>query len=336
MSSPRRLALPRSGRRAHHTTIATLAFGLSLATSSAAGAEAQTSPGSPAPAARPAPYSLPFGLRPVVAPTDLRLDTSIARYEDRAANGGLGVASIVTASYRIPGTGPEGAGLAPLVRVTLAADAPPAGSGGLALVNPLVGAGYAVKLGGGFRLNAFLGMTIPVGMGGGDTPDQGTLAARSKGPNARAQLDNALFGVNDFTVIPGFGAAWVRDGWTIQLEATLLQLTRVRGEALQKEASKTNMTTGLHVGYFVLPSMSLGGELRYQRWLNAPFAVERDQSGASRDALTFALGPRFHFEVAGIGWLRPGLSYQRALDRPLAAAAPNYHIVQIDIPFVFK
>ncbi len=266
----------------------------------------------------------------------IRLDTSIARYEDRSATGGLSSASLLTASYRIPGTGPQGAGLAPLVRVALAADSPPSGTDGLALVNPLVGAGYAVKLDGGFRLNAFLGLTVPIGMGGGSSPDAGALDARTKGPNTRAQLDNALFSVNDFTVIPGFGAAWVAHDWTIQAEATVLQLTRVRGEAVQREASKTNLTTGLHVGYFLLPSLSIGGELRYQRWLNAPFAVEKDPTGASRDAMTFAIGPRFHVEVGNVGWLRPGISYQRGLDRPLAAAAPNYHIVQIDIPFVFK
>lgn len=299
-------------------------------------AEPRSEPAPEAPVARPAPYSLPWGLRPVIAPTVVRLDTSVARYEDRSAEGGLGVASLLTASYRIPGTGPQGAGLAPLVRVAVTADSPPSGTGGLALVNPLVGAAYAVKLDHGLRLNAFLGMTIPAGMGGGNSPDAGALAARAKGPNVRAQLDNALFGVNDFTVIPGVAVAWVHSGWTVQAEATLLQLTRVRGEALQKEASKTNMTTGLHAGYFVAPSLSLGAELRYQRWLNAPFAVERDASGASRDTLTFAVGPRFHIEVGDVGWLRPGISYQRALDRPLAAAAPNFHIVQIDVPFVFK
>ncbi len=326
-------------RTHHHSkTLALAAFAFTLTLPAMARAEAPE-PGptaAKAPAAPPAPYSLPWGLRPIIAPTVVRLDNSIARYEDRAGIGGLSTASLLTVSYRIPGTGPQGAGLAPLVRVALAADSPPSGTGGLALVNPLMGAGYAVKLDGGFRLNAFVGLTVPVGMGGGDRPAAGSLDARTKGPNTRAQLDNALFGVNDFTVIPGLGAAWVRDGWTVQLEATLLQLTRVRGEAVQKEASKTNMTTGLHVGYFVLPSMSLGGELRYQRWLNAPFAVERDPTGASRDAMTVAFGPRFHFEFGSVGWLRPGIAYQRGLDRPLAAATPNYHIVQVDIPFVFK
>lgn len=96
------------------------------------------------------------------------------------------------------------------------------------------------------------------------------------------------------------------------------------------------MTTGLHVGYFILPSMSVGTELRYQRWLDAPFAVERDPTGASRDTLTVAVGPRLHLEVGSVGWLRPGVSYQRGLDRPLAAANPDYHIVQIDVPFLFK
>lgn len=64
--------------------------------------------------------------------------------------------------------------------------------------------------------------------------------------------------------------------------------------------------------------------------------MERDPTGASRDATTFALGPRFHLEVGDVGWLRPGVAYQRALDRPLASAALNYHIVQIDVPFMFK
>ena len=76
--------------------------------------------------------------------------------------------------------------------------------------------------------------------------------------NARAQLDNALFAVNDLALIPGFGAAYVSGGLTVQVEITLLQLMRVRGEAAQPEASKTNMTTGLHGGYFFLPQLSAG------------------------------------------------------------------------------
>jgi hypothetical protein len=205
----------------------------------------------------------------------------------------------------------------------------------VAIVNPLVGAAYAIKLDGGFRLNAFLGATIPVGGGGGDSPDAGAANSRVKGLNARAQMDNALFAVNDFTVVPGLGAAWIGGGLTVQAEVTLLQLMRIRGDAVQKESMKTNSTAGLHVGYFVIPELSLGAELRYQRWLNAPIAVDNDKTDATRDSVSIAVGPRAHFKLGDVGWLRPGIAYQRGFDKPLAASTPNYHIVQLDLPFFF-
>lgn len=287
---------------------------------------------------KPAPVSLPWQVRPIGAATVLRSDTSLAFYENAASQRGTTVASLLTAAYRIPGTGPATAGLAPFVRVAFVADSPPQGRGaksGATLVNPLVGAAYAFKLERGFRLNAFLGATIPIGGGGGDTPDVRAANARSKGLNARAQLENALFAVNDFTLVPGFGAAWVGGGLTVQAELTLLQLMRVRGDAVQKESMKTNFTSGLHVGYFVLPQLSIGTELRYQRWLKAPLAVDADTTHASRDTLSFAVGPRVHIKLGEVGWLRPGIAYQRGLDKPLAAATPNYHIVQFDLPLFF-
>ena len=62
-------------------------------------------------------------------------------------------------------------------------------------------------------------------------------------------------------------------GFTAQVEATLLQLTRVKGDkrppGLPKnpDKSKTNFTMGVHVGYFIMPMLSVGGEIRHQRWL---------------------------------------------------------------------
>jgi hypothetical protein len=197
------------------------------------------------------------------------------------------------------------------------------------------GASYAVSLGGGVRASAFLGATIPVGMGGGDSPDAGALDARKQGPQARAAMDNALFAVNDFTVIPGIDVAFVRSGFTAQAEATVFQLTRVRGSAAQPESSKTNFTCGLHLGWFALDSLSIGAEIRYQRWLNAPIAVDKDPTHASEDNLTFAFGPRFHVPVGEKMWVRPGVSFARAVDKPMASAAQNYDILQLDVPVVF-
>ena len=298
---------------------------------------ATTTPDAPTSPPKPPPYSVPWQLRPIVAPTVLRSDTSVALYEDVGGQRGSTVVSVFTASYRIPGTGPPSAGLAPVVRVAVVGDDPAPGNsarGAVTIVNPLVGAAYAIKLDGGFRLNAFLGATVPIGAGGGNSPSPGAANSRIKGVNARAQLDNALFAVNDFTLIPGFGAAYVGGGLTVQVEITVLQLMRVRGGAAQREASKTNMTTGLHVGYFFLPQLSVGGELRYQRWLNAPFAVEKDTTDATRDTLSVAVGPRAHIKLGSL-WLRPGIAYQRGLDKPLAASTPNYHIVHVDLPLFF-
>jgi hypothetical protein len=289
----------------------------------------------PPPPGKPPPYSLPWQLRPVIAPRVVRGETTIARYEDSGGNGGATVAAIVTAAYRIEDT-KDATGLAPMVRVAWVTDDPAPGNrarGGAVFVNPLVGAAYALRFD-ELRVNAFFGVTVPVGGGGGDAPDPGSANSRAKGLPARAQMDNALFAVNDLTVIPGVGVAWVAHGVTVQAEATLLHLIRVRGSNVQAESSKTNFTSGVHVGYFVVPELSVGTELRYQRWINAPFAVEKDPTEAIRDNLSFAVGPRAHVK-AGDVWLRPGVSYGRGLDKPLAASTPNYHLVQIDVPVLF-
>src|SRR5262252_6989511 len=105
---------------------------------------AQEAPPAPAPAP-PAPYSLPWQLRSVMASTSLRSDTSLASYEDASAAHGLTVATNLSASFRVPGTssGTRGTGLAPLVRFAFVGDSPPSGAGGTAIVNPLLGVTYA-------------------------------------------------------------------------------------------------------------------------------------------------------------------------------------------------
>ncbi len=283
----------------------------------------------------PSPYSLPWQLRPVTGATALRSDSSFASYQNAAAQGGFTVVSTLAASYRIPGTGDApGTGLAPVLKLAAVNDSSPSGPGGFAVVNPLVGATYARVLGSGFRASGFLALTIPVGMGGGDTPDKTLVAARSAGQYARSAMDNALFAVNDLALIPGVDVAYVAHGVTVQIEATLFELLRVRGAAAQAETTKTNFTTGLHVGYFVVDALSLGADLRYQRWLNAPIAVDHDPTGTLVDNLTFGVGPRLHFALAPGTSIHPGISFSRGLDKPMAGAA-NYDVVQLDVPVLF-
>jgi hypothetical protein len=284
----------------------------------------------------PSPYSIPFQLRPVMAATAVRSDNSFDSYENNNAAKGFGFVSELSGSYRIPGTGEgKGTGLAPLVKLTIVNDSPPANAtGGFAFVNPLAGGTYALNFGSGVRGSAFLGLTVPVGMGGGDTPDKGQKDARTAGVPIRAGLDNSLFAVNDFAVIPGLDIAYVSGGLTLQGEVTLFQLWRVRGAADQPEASKTNLTMGLHAGYFFADVISVGAELRYQRWLNAPIAVDHHAPNTSVDLLSMAVGPRFHFKLGEGVWIRPGLAYVRGFDAPMSKPR-NDNIIQLDVPVVF-
>jgi len=281
-----------------------------------------------APTPPSAPYSLPFQLRPAAAATTLRLDTAFAFYESPATHAsGFTTVPILSFSYKVI------KGFAPILRLGVTSNsAPDPTPSGFDFLNPVLGATYALELSPDFRLAFFLGFTIPIGGGGGNHPDPGDKAARGPaGLYARSAMDNAMFAVDDFTVFPGVDFAFVKGGFTAQAEATLFQLTRVRGSVDQTDSSRTNLTLGLHVGYFVIPAISLGAELRHQRWLSTPSTVTATPS--SRDATTIAVGPRFHFQVSKGKWLRPGVAFAFPLDDPMKKS--SYKIVQLDIPFSF-
>jgi hypothetical protein len=271
--------------------------------------------------AAPAPYSLPWQLRPAAATTAARVDSSIAMAKPTDT-----VATMLLGSFKVAPT------LAPLLRLGVVTNSPDGADGATVFVNPALGATWAPRIGDDLRLALFLGATVPVGQGGGDTPDAAAAAAVQSGVLARSAMDNAMFAVNYFTVFPGVGLAFVKHGFTAQAETTLLQLTRVRGENNpgSADSSRTNLTAGLHVGYFFATFLSLGADLRHQTWL----ANDSVPDGAARTHnTTLAIGPRLHFESEA-GWFRPGLSYTHPLDDPMSDA--GYQIVQIDLPFVFK
>jgi hypothetical protein len=274
------------------------------------------------------PYSLPWQLRPVALATAARLDSAIAHSGGAGAGrGGVAVASTLLGAWRVHEA------LAPFVRLGLVGHGAPDGSSGTSFLNPLVGVTYARPLPANLRLAVTLALALPLGTGGGNDPVSYLAAANRAGILARSALDNALFAVNDLVVVAGAGLAYLRAGFTAQLEWTLLQLNRVRGAEAQPDAFKTNSTMGLHLGYFAHRVVSLGAELRYQRWLSTPSFVASDATGASRDTLTVAVGPRLHFRVQAARWLRPGIAYVQGLDAPMATQ--SYRIVYLDLPFIF-
>ncbi len=288
-------------------------------------------PAAAAPAAPPAPYSIPWQLRSAGVANLVRLDTSAAFYKSAAdpSLSGSTVASTLAVSYKVTPS------LAPMIRFGVVQNQVPGPTlgGGSALLNPVVGVSYGSKFGSDWRYSAVLATLLPLGSAGDKAPGMDASgAALAAGIPARSGMDTAMFAVNYLAFAGGFDMAYVAHKLTVQAEATIVQLFRVRNKdaPTAADAARTNLMLALHTGYFVLPFLSLGAELRYQHWLSDIKAVQAN--AALREMTTVAVGPRFHFKVANI-WLRPGISYTRGLDDPMAAS--EYNIVQLDLPVIF-
>lgn len=280
----------------------------------------------------PAPYSLPWQLRPAIAATVLRLDGAVA-VQDHATT----LASTFLGAYKLV---PD---FSVLFRLAFVHNAPDHASSSTAMGNPLFGATFTPELAPGLRLPLFLGVTVPVGSGGGnpDNPLAGpngkiapppSYAAEGAGIYARSAMDNALFAVNYVGFVFGAGVAYMTHGLTVQAEVTLLQFARMRGQLIDKDEARTNFTSGLHVGYTIVKPLTVSAELRYQRWLSTPAAVVVDDS--KRDQMTVGVGVRTRFDaVPNKVILRPGVAYFNGVDDPMGKA--GYHIVFVDLPVSF-
>lgn len=285
---------------------------------------AQTARAEPAPP--PAPYAPPWQLRPTAAASVFRSDTAFAFYNDAMGNGATVVSSLL-ASYKV---GPT---LAPFVRIAVLHDTPTVGDGQSGLSNALAGVTWAPKLPAPFRLGVMGAVTAPIGTGGGNSPNVARAAANKAAVMARSSMDNAMFAVNDLSLIGGVSLAYVDSGLTLQVEATLFELIRVRGSDVQPDKTKTNFTSGIYAGYFLAKQISIGGELRYQRYLSTPKFVEADMTDTVRDTLSAAVGVRAHFKLDAKQWLRPGIAYGRGLDDPMTGR--SYQVVQVDVLYTY-
>jgi hypothetical protein len=279
----------------------------------------------PAPAPPPAPYSAPWLLRPFAIASSVRLDETLAFYEDPGT--GSSGTTAVTNLFATRKLNPRWAAM---IRQAFVHNSAAVGPSGSAFSNFLIGVNYVRPLSGPWRLNAFTATTIPIGTGGGDNPDPGDAAAISSAVPARSGMDNTLLAVNYWGAFAGGGVARVTPALTAQFELTVMQTVRVKGPETQ-DGGRTNLVGGLHLGHFFSPRVSLGGELRFQRWLSD--AAPARQNPDARAQLTFGIGPRLHFKVGDQRWLRPGLSYTRALDKPMTNS--GYDIVQLDVPYSF-
>ena len=303
--------------------IAAVALLLACVAPSLAAAQTQPAP-PPGPMAR-ARYSLPWNLRPAIAPNILRVDVALA-FQSAA----LSTATIFTGGGRpfasLPDLGIYG-------RLGVVTHAPDGVDSRAAFVNPLVFGLWTPQLAPGLRLPIFLGVTVPVGPGSDSSPEQ--RGAFGSGVYTRQAMDNAMFASNYFTVMGGAGVMWMGHGLTAQAEFTVLQLTRVWGESVDKDESRTNLTVGLHVGYQVVPWLTVSAEMHYQRWLSDPASVVGAAPAGNalrRDQLTVGGGVRGNFPV-GRFLLRPGVAFFIPTNGFMDSK--DYRILQFDLAVPF-
>jgi hypothetical protein len=308
--------------------VPTLAHAVDSPPSQASPSEPQLPAATPVPATPRPPYSLPWQLRLALPATVIRPDVSLAIREDM--NGNHGSTAVTTLLGAVQVAPP----FAVFARVGVLHDTSPAGEAAASFLNPLVGAMYSVKPLPELPMAFSLGITLPVGMGGGNTPDPSVAAATRAGFLARASMDNGLFAVNDLAIAPAVDIAYVAHGFTLQAEALLAQLIRVRGENFNPDSARTSATFGLHAGYFFAPEFSIGAEIRHQRWVSTPKLIAADTTGTLRDTTSFAVGPRFQLNLGRSATMRPGIVYMRGLDNPMTAQ--GYHIVMLDLLIRFN
>jgi hypothetical protein len=274
----------------------------------------------PKPSSRPKPgYSLPFAMRPALAPNVVRLDASYV-----AQDTALSYASVLSAGGRVA----KDFGI--YGRLGLVRDAKDGAESTTGLSNPLLMAVWAPEIAPKTRIALTAALAMPLGAGGGDDPSS-ARAAMAAGIYARQAMDNALFATNYITPIGGAAIAWVDKGWTLQAEATVLQLLRARGAAQDTDAARTNFTSGVNVGYLIAGLVNVNLEAHYQRWLTTPAAVSKDP--ARRDQLTVGGGFRFNVPIGEGALARPGIGYFMGIDDPMGAA--KYRIVSLDVPVLF-
>jgi len=244
-----------------------------------------------------APYALPWQLRPVGIVNVLRLDATPSTYRDKNDHAGFVTTSVLTASRVLTKQ------LMAVVRVTAIMNRP-VDADANNLANPVFGL-MQVSKHRHVKLGLFLAVTAPVGSGGSSQPNKFRQAANPVGALSRGAMDNALFAVNYSAVIPGIGAAYNAHQLTVQGEATLFALARVRGSSADNDVFRLNGTAGLSVGYTFAPNLAAIAELHYQRWL-----VNETVDAAvapARQNLSVMLGPRFTIKTRRLT-LRPGIA----------------------------
>jgi hypothetical protein len=267
------------------------------------------------------PYSLPFQLRSAIPSSSIRVDQVVTPYRSTTEEGVVGVTSL-GAAYKVIRTASIAARLA---LVEHSAN----GIGTTSIANPVV-SGMWGDGASPFRYALALSVALPLGAGGGNHPSPAIVSANQAAHLARFSMDGSWFSVNDTAVSAGGDLAYVFRGLTLQGEATVTQLFRVRGEQQAPDAYRANFLSGVHLGFWPVERLCIASEVRYQRWISTPAAVERDPF--ARHNLSIAAGLRTRIGSGSTRFL-PGIAYATGL----AGKVGNQHLhaVHVDLPVAF-
>ncbi|HEY0708931.1 MAG TPA: hypothetical protein VGG33_19130 [Polyangia bacterium] len=285
------------------------------------------------------PQSLPWQLRPMIAGNVVSVATAAAVFNDTQGNLDIAVPTVFAAIYQLTSH------WTPTIKLGVVRNnAPGAALDGTTLANPVLGATYTRALGAS-RIAVFGATTIPIGTGGGDSPNLRAAETNAAATAARP-ADSAMFAVDYLAGIVGVDVAYLGCDFTAQAEMTLLHFVRARGgdSGGATDAFRTQATLGVHVSYFFGTHFSLSSDLHHRRWLSSPTTANATPgphitfAGAGLNTTSAAVGPRFHFQLGQRGWVRPGLSFVRGFDArgfgaPLITAQAT--AVQLDIPVTF-
>jgi hypothetical protein len=197
-------------------------------------------------------------------------------------------------------------------------------------VNPSLGVILAFPVGSLFRFAASTAVGFPLATDG-DANDADGLFLQRQGALARSSMDNNAFSPNDLGVPTGLSLAFVNRGLTAQVDGTIIASGRVKGAGTDGDGAKVNSTFGFFLGYYVIPEISLGAELRYQYYLLPPSIVDLDPS--ARDNLTAGAGGRVDIELSDSARMRPGICLSMGLAGYVEQQ--SFRMVQFDVPISF-
>jgi hypothetical protein len=269
-------------------------------------------------------YTAPFQLRSVIPKSGVRLDTILGLHTTPSTDAQTSVV-LLSAQVLLAES------IALQARWGIDSNQTGNDNSRTGILNPTLGFLIGVPVGRDFRFAMSITFSAPVATGGGDEPDPNHLVLQKESSLARSAMDNASFSVNDVGFPSGLSFAYIKNGVTAQIDGTVIPTVRVKGANAEPDSSKVNSTFGLFLGYLFVREVSIGGELRYQRYLTTPLGVQYDPS--TRDNLTMAVGPRFHLQLTDSVWVRPAVSFARGLRGPVEQQ--SFQMVQLDVPISF-